>query len=348
MKSFLNKLFSLSLFFLFGYPIFYFVYKFGDVRINGLNDYLSYYKLYKDFAIFEIDQAYLPRLFSSYLVYALNKFGWYYDVVIAQQLEGYDQSVYFNAILVNFLGAIGTGFVLHKIAFDHTKNFLVSHIPGILYFLSYGLIAWGAYALVDGFAVFLFVLAFYFYTKRSYWVFLVLFISIFQRDLILVSLGALAFIDILLVYTKQKRINRFLSFVFIWSLACFITMFILRLTIFKTFTIYAVPASEYLQIFNQPRYSHGTFFRAIFFSQNLLLFYLITSIWFKVNHGVYLNNRNLTRILFVFGVIAIMSIIIKVPLEIGRYSSIFSPLIPLFLTLDLFNQRKVKSSNQLT
>ena len=43
-----------------------------------------------------------------------------------------------------------------------------------------------------------------------------------------------------------------------------------------------------------------------------------------------------------------MSIIIKVPLEIGRYSSIFSPLIPLFLTLDLFNQRKVKSSNQLT
>lgn len=342
MKVLFNKLLSFFLYFLLAYPIFYFVYKYGDVRINGLNDYLEYYKLYKDFSIFEMDNAYLPRIFSAFLVFALSKLGLYYDVVIAQQLEGYDQSVYFNAILINFIGAIGTSLVLQKIAYNHTKNFLISHIPGILYFLSYGILAWGAYALIDGFATFLFVIAYYFYTKKTPWIYSVLFLSVFQRDLILVSIGAIAFFDSLKSYFELKNIKIFSISVFFSSVIFFILIFILKITIFKTESIYySNSLSDYLNIFYQPRYTHGTFLRAIFFSQNMLLIYVLVSIWFRLNFYRALNNLNLLRILFVIGIITAMSFMVKVPLEIGRYSSIFLPLIPLFLVLDLSDHSKL-------
>lgn len=336
MKDLFNKLFSLSLFFLFGYPIFYFVYKFGDVRINGLDDYYSYYQLYKNFAVFEIDQAYLPRLISSFFVFAINKLGFFYDVPIAQQLEGYDQSVYFNAILVNFIGAIGTGLVLQKLTFEKTKNFLLSHFPGLMYFLSYGLITWGAYALVDGFAVFMFVLAFYFYQKKSPWVYLILVVSIFQRDLILVSMGALAFFDALYAYFTSNKISRHSLSIFSFSVLCFFTLFLLKATVFKTPSIYYNgTAGEYLNIFYQPRFSMGTFLRAFLFSQNILLIYFLLTFWVKINFKHQVKFFNLWRTIFVFSSIIGMCFIIKVPIEIGRYFLIFTGLIPYFIFSDL-------------
>jgi hypothetical protein len=215
------------LYFLLGFPLFYYVYKFGNPSM-GTNDFFSYYRLYKDWDFAAVESPFNMRLLSSFLVYLFNTAGLHYNTVTAFDQFGMDRQVFFNAILFNFLCVIATCVSIHTIVKRHFKDDLFAFLTGLVYLLGFGTIFFELMPITDALSVFIFSVTYDLYLSRRHLIILPLLFLIFQREYIFLALGLISLIDWL-----KFRVRYFMH-VFCYCACGFVIYYILRKTVFYT------------------------------------------------------------------------------------------------------------------
>src|SRR4051812_31126964 len=124
---------------LLAFPLFYFVYKFGNPEF-GTNDFFDYYKLYYNWDIKNVDAPFNMRLLSSFVVYLLNKTGLHYDTMTAFDKFDLSKQVFFNAIFLNYLYIVSTCAVIFLTVKKHLQNSLLAFTSGLIYLMGFGIL----------------------------------------------------------------------------------------------------------------------------------------------------------------------------------------------------------------
>lgn len=219
-----------SLFALMAFPLFYFVYKFGDPEPIA-HDFFQYYYLYKDFDISKVIAPHNMRLAGPFIVHLLYKLNLFYNTASAFDTYtswGFMKQVYFNALLFNYICVSTTCCLLFYLLKKHTQHILLSFIGALLYLLGFGTLFYELMPTTDAFSVLLFTLTLYLYFRQNYTVLLLLAILIFQREYILIAISTLAILDF--IYVKQK----FYLHILLAGLLFFLIYILLRKTLFYT------------------------------------------------------------------------------------------------------------------
>lgn len=317
------------------YPMFYFSFKYFSPEISGQIDYYDYYILYQTMDYSLVNQPFNMRLISSFFVHTLHDLGLNYPVSIAFDDVRYDQSVFFNALIVNCISAVLTCVLIFKIVIEKSEDYLLSFFAGSIYLLQYGTLFWGANGLVDTFSALLFTICFYLFINKSYYLILFLIISIFQRDIILIAMSSIAFIAQILGFFRKEKVQYYSVILFV-SLVSFGALVFLRETVFFTSDKWSgyTEASYYSSIFSQPRFELFQYLRGSIFSQNILFIYLLV-ILYKVFYKKSIMTRSFLFITGFFLVMHSVCFITHVLHETGRYFFIASSMIPIYLALEL-------------
>lgn len=329
---------SIAIFFFFAlcaYSTFYFSYKYGSPEVSGQIDYFEYYKLYKDLDVANVDSPTNMRLIGSSIVFLITKLELSYDIDICYNVDTAEKRIYLAAILASYLAAVLTCWMIFQIVFQRTKNGLASIIAGLLYLVQYGTIFWGTGGMIDTFSILMFTVAFSFYEKKSYWLFLVLALSILQREIILIAFGVLAFINFFI--DKDQTSRRYFLKAFVTAIVCFVIHVILRETVFYSprWSGYT-DVSFYQKIFDFSDVSLGEYIRGTFLSQNILIIYL-GLLGYKKYVGESINRNSLYLIVGVFLAFNMMCFLLHVLPQAGRYFYLTSPMILVYLGYELSN-----------
>jgi hypothetical protein len=212
---------------LLAFPLFYFVYKFGN-PLFGSNDFFSYYKLYKSWDFAAVEAPFNMRLVSTYLVHLLHQTGLHYDTETTFDQLQMDRSVFFCAVFFNYLCVIATSVILFHTARRESASPLLSFCAGVVYLLGFGTIFYDLMPITDAFSVTLFAVVLHFYLGRSKWIFVPLLLLILQREYIFLAIGLVSLLD----YLKWRV--RYFLFVLLACILCFLIYYVMRKTIFYT------------------------------------------------------------------------------------------------------------------
>jgi hypothetical protein len=302
------------------YGLLYFSYHF-ETPFLGTNDYLVYYRIYQ----FPLNLHVAPaptvcRQISAIATYLVLKSGLYYPNNIQFQDARYDQHVFFAALFTNWVFLLLTAWLAGLIA-EHElgeRNHLAALIAGFLCFLAFETQVSVITGLTEGPSWFLLAAGFLAYLRRARFpLFMVLILSIFQRETIIVALGLIAVFDLLLT-GKEKRFRLQVS---VCAAICFVAYILARR--------FFIPGSE-----NQTHMgaliselAHFQITKALvfqgFLSQNTLGIYLAAVISARCRAGI-----RLVWVPVLLGttvVIDIMGLAAGIGQNIGRISSILTP-----------------------
>lgn len=325
-----------ALFLFVAYPSFYYSYKFGSPDVSGQFDFYDYYPVYADFDFDKVEAPYNMRLVSTSFVYLLGKTGFYYPVETSYKNENVKQSVYFQAIFVHFLAAALTAFLIWLIVFKHTGDMVVGLVSGALYILQYGTLFWGAGGLTDGFSALMFVLMIYLLLNKSYWLGPLLLLSVFQREAIILGMGAAAGGYLVWEYVKTKKISRYYIYALVLSVVSFALFMYLRKTLFFT-PKYAhhLEATAYFNKFDEHEFSLFTYLRGTIFSQNIGAIYLIVlAVKYRLKQSI-----NIAHVGIIFGMFfffhLIRAAINPAFFQVGRHMYMVSGLMIVYLGMEM-------------
>lgn len=332
----LSRLFSRDnlivsfVFFLLSYPLFYFSYKFCLPEFGG-EDYYAYLYLYESWNFDEVASPFNMRVISSYAIFLMNKIGFFYDTetVFAGYHPDLSLQVFFNAVFFNYLCVVATCVVVYHILLTTVGNNFYSFCGGCLYLLGYGTLFFSLKPLSDACGVLLMALTFYFYLRKDYWIFLVLLLSVLQREYIFIVCGIIACIDL---YFSR---NRYFLHVLIGSVFFFALYYVLRKTLFFTphFESQTSPVS-FAHSLLSPTIDWISFFKQTILLSNLLLFYAAVLV-FKRSVGSPINNTYLIITVLLLVQVILMSIMARFGNNAGRYFYYTSPVIIFYLFTEL-------------
>src|ERR1043165_4427803 len=102
------------------FPLFYFVYKFGDPEPIS-HDFFQYYRLYLNWDVHNVVAPLNMRLVGPFIVHVFYKLNLYYDTDTAFDMYsgwGFLEQVYFNAVLFNWICVALTSVVIYGILTD--------------------------------------------------------------------------------------------------------------------------------------------------------------------------------------------------------------------------------------
>lgn len=310
---------------LLAFPIFYFVYKFGDPEPLA-HDFFQYYRLYKDWDIANVNAAFNMRLAGSAIVHLFYEAGFSYETNIAfdkYNAWGFDKRVFFCAVFFNYLCVAGTCvqifYTLKKYIGDIPQAFCAS----LLYLLGFGTIFYEVMPLTDAFSVLLFAITFHFYLDRNYLSFIPLIIFVLQREYVFLALGLVALMDYL-HYKPQK------SFYLHTLLACiflFTVYFILRKTVFYTPALdHQASPGFLLQSLLEFKVPGFTYVKQAAMTMNLVFIYLGV-ILFKFTRRVAIERFSLLKLTLLFLQINIICMAGGHGNNMGRYFYIIVPFV---------------------
>ncbi|MGP9826912.1 hypothetical protein ACT048_20785 [Ectopseudomonas khazarica] len=222
------------------YGMLYCAYKYHIPWIGG-DDFAQYYNMYLN--PLKLDQAQAPfiyRQLSALIAHSIYALGIAYPGKISFNDPGYDQAVFFAAILSNYIALLLTAIV--------TSMTIRKRHPGSphAYPLMGGLLCFMAFyaqqgvltGLTEGWAWFLVAVAFYGYSNQKLWIVVVaLALSVIQRETIPILILTLAAVDWLLADSKEQKLNH-IKIALIATAFCFI-YFVIRSFIFPA------PGHEY-------------------------------------------------------------------------------------------------------
>lgn len=330
-----HKLFSnLVLFFVYGFlafPLFYFVYKFGDPEPLA-HDFFQYYYLYKDFDIERVIAPHNMRLVGSFFVYLLYKLNIFYDTVVTfdkYQSWGFLKQVYFDAVLFNFLSVLATCLVLYRLLQKHLQDSVLAFIGSLFYLLGFGTLFYELMPLTDSFSVFLFALILYYYLDKKWFVVLLLAVVVFQREYILIVAATLAFLD----YFNTK-LHYYLM---VALMSCFFMTIhlILRKTLFYTPHLDHQASLDYF--FNSLMhldFSFMVYLKQLAMTLNLFWLYIACIIYKKIV-GINVDWFSLFKVFLFFFQINVICILAGHGTNCGRYFYIISPLVIFLLIVEI-------------
>jgi len=321
------------LFFLFtllGYPLFYYAYKYGTPAFGGL-DVLSYYKLYDGWQFSKVDSPFNQRIISSYAVYLLHETGLTYPTDTAIKAFGLDPSVYFCALLFNFLCVVASCLVIYRtVEKQLNAGPLFSFLAGLLFLLGFGTLCFLVSALTDALSVLLVALLFKSFLEKSWWQAPLLLLAAFQREYIFFVFGLIAAMHWL--FQKQER--RYYLLVLAGNIGGFLVYFICRKTIFYTprFT-HQIDFGQFLSNIAISIQDVGAYFRQTFLIQNLVFIYL------GVCAYKYVSKLPVTRLhLFIVFALLIevvaLSLLVRLGNNTGRYFYMTAPIVIYYLALE--------------
>jgi uncharacterized membrane protein (UPF0136 family) len=274
-----TKILRLALLFALTYGMLYFSYKYY-VPWHGGNDFFYYYNMYLsplDFGA--APSPFVYRQLSAIATYLVYITGIYYPNAIGFNDAGYDQHVFFAALLTNYIFLALAAWTVGAIV-EHELGksaFIPATLGGLFCFLAFHSQVSVITGVTEGVSWFLLALAFLFYLrKEALPLFIILMLAILQRETILIVFASISGIALMLQHDNR----RFNGVVFLWSVACCIAYLLMRTTILPIpgHTEQTDPA----WVFNNLRTFHLTrdvFFQG-FFSQNLLFVYLTAIIFF--------------------------------------------------------------------
>ena len=319
----LNSIFLYLIFLLLGFPLFYFVYKFGDPEPLA-HDFFQYYWLYKDFDSGRVIAPHNMRLVGAFFVHLFYKTNFFYDTATAfdkYEAWGFLKQVYFNALLFNYLSVAATCLLLYQLLIKHFKNVLFSFCGALLYLLGFGTIFYELAPLTDAFSILLFVIAFKAYLDKKLYILIPLLLLIFQREYILIALGTFALID----YLYHKDLY-FLKVVFACTLF-FVIHVLLRKTVFYTPHLDYQASGDYFSsnLFHL-NYSLSSYLKQLVMTLNLFFLYLGIVLYKKIK-GLSFDGFSLIKILILFIQINLICHLAGHGTNCGRYFYMLTPLI---------------------
>lgn len=317
-----------GVYFMLAFPLFYFVYKYGDPGF-GLSDFFSYYKLYESWNIGAVDAPFNMRLLSSFCVYLLNQAGLHYNTEIAFDSYDLSRQVFFNAVFFNFLCVVGTCTLLFNLVYKHLKDTLLAFLSGILYLLGFGTLFFELMPITDALSVLLFCWTFMCYLKRSYIMVVPLLLLIFQREYVFLAMGLVGLVDFL------KYRQRFFLITVGLTVICFLIYYVLRKTVFFTPTYdHQASASFFLDSVTKLKFPLWPYLKQTLMTINIFLIY-IALILYKKWRRLPFDDFAFLKIILLFIQINIISFAAVFGNNTGRYFYILVPMVIFYLVVEL-------------
>ena len=191
----------LALLFAVSYGLLYFSYKYY-VPWSGGHDFVHYYKMYlSPFDFTAAPAPFIYRQLSAIVTHLVYAAGIYYPNAIWFHDAGYDQHVFFAALLTNYVFLVLTAWIVGAIV-EHElgeSKLLAATLGGLLCLLSFHSQVSVITGLTEGLSWFLLALAFLFYLRREPLpLALILTLAILQRESILVVFGSISGFALLL------------------------------------------------------------------------------------------------------------------------------------------------------
>lgn len=311
------------LFVILTYPLFYYAYKFGTPDFGNI-DFYHYYHLYRNFDFSKVPVPFNTRIVSPFFVYLFYKTGIYYPAEISYSNPAIDLRVFFSSIAVNYLFFVATLMTTHRILnFFLLKDVVLSFLVTLMYGYAFATLFYSINTLTESASVFLFACAFYLYLKKSKWVLLILFISVFQREYILMAFALISAIDFLLTRNDRK----YYLFNFLASVLCFLVYLLLRQTVFYTpHHDEQLMVESYLHRLLHPGFPPGEYIRQSFLNQNIFLLYLLVLLFKKIWKIPIAEVRWIWMNVLLYLQINLISFLAVLGNSTGRYFSILLPL----------------------
>jgi hypothetical protein len=308
---------------LLGFPLFYFVYKFGNPEPIA-HDYFQYCRLYKDLDIGNVNAPFNMRLLGAFFVYLLyHKVNLFYETQTAFDYWtqfGFLKQVFFCAVFFNYLCVCATCVVIHKISRLFAGQ-LLSFASGMLYLLGFGTIFYCLMPLTEACAILLFAVFLFFYTKKSRWAHLVIALLIFQREYLLLVIALMALLDS--VRLRERYYARVLG----TAVVAFIAYFTLRQTCFYTpaLEFQISPADSVRRLFHW-NFPAAEYVRQTLLTMNIAVIYLGILVWKKLK-VLSIDGHQLLHVSLQFVMVNIGSIAGGHGNNNGRYFYLVVPLL---------------------
>ena len=313
------------------FPLFYFSYKYSIPDFGG-EDYYAYQYLYSTWDFSKVPAPFNMRIISAFFIYLFTHAGFSYST---ETVFGYfhpelNVDVFFNAIFFNYLCVVSTAMMLYFIIKKHFNDRIYAFLGSCAFLLSFGTLIFSLKPMSEACGVLLMVLAWNSYLKKNYWVLFFLFLSIFQREFILIAFAVIAGIHFLF-----DR-NRYSLFTSIGSVMFFILYFILRKTFFFTphFESQATMKGFGDALMNFSL-DFIPFIKQTFFISNIFIIYLLLLLY-KKSYKLNFNVPNLFSVLAVLFVVVFLCIAAKFGNNGGRYFYYIIPVLIFYVFDELF------------
>ncbi|MGL4597308.1 MAG: hypothetical protein ACRCYO_07270, partial [Bacteroidia bacterium] len=232
----------------------------------------------------------------------------------------------------NFLCVIATCLVLFRMVEKHLRaSPVIAFLTGLVFLFGFGTQAFLISALSDSLSVLLVAAILYSYLARSWWLLLFLFISVFQREYIFFVFGLIALVD-WFAERKNPDANRayFLK-VMAANVFCFLIYFICRKTIFFTPRFeHQIDISRFISNIPESIQDIGAYIRQTFLTQNLLFLYFLVYAYKRMT-GREVNKRYLTTTLLLLAQIVVLSLLVRLGNNTGRYFYMAAPVVIYYL-----------------
>jgi len=328
----ISKAVIFPLFLLLSFPLFYFVYKFGDPEPLA-HDYFQYYWLYKEFDSDKVIAPHNMRLVGAFFVYLFYKLNFFYETVSAfdkYQDWGFLKQVYFNALLFNYLSVAATCVVLFQILQRKFQSVLLSFNGTLLYLLGFGTLFYELMPGTDAFSVFLFSLSLYCYLEKRYVIILLLVLLIFQREYILIVFSTLALMDL------YKTKHRYFFMVFVVSTLCFVIYYVLRKTVFYTPHLdHQASPGHFWDSVIQTDFPWGLYLKQLALTLNVFFIYLGLLIYKKWNN-LAIDRFLFFKLMVLFVQINIISYLAGHGTNCGRYFYMVLPMVIYMMVKEVY------------
>jgi hypothetical protein len=324
------------------YGLFYFSYKY-ETPWSGAYDYYHYYYMY--LSPLNPHAATAPWIFrqiSAVVTHLVLKSGIYYPNDIQFQDARYDQHVFFAALFTNWIFLVLAAWVAGLIA-EHElrgRNPFASLIAGLLCLLAFYVQTGVITGLTEGPSWLLLAVGFLAYLRRARMpLLLVLALSIFQRETIIIALGLIAVFDLLL----SRKEKRFRLQICVMSAVCFAAYFLAR----RLF----IPGLEQQTHLGGIVYTlaHFHLTNAIIFqgviSQNTLAIFLAVALVARRHAG--LRQPWVPVLLATTAVIYILGLAAGLGNNVGRLVSVLTPVFAGLAAAGLWKIWNRQSYNQL-
>jgi hypothetical protein len=307
---------------LLAFPLFYFVYKFGNPEPIA-HDFFQYYRLYKDMDYSNVIAPLNMRLAGAFVVNLFYNAGLSYNTQIAFDAwaeQGFEKQVFFCAVFFNFLCVSATCLVLYRISRRYTGRY-ISFCAGLLYLFGFGTVFYGLMPLTDAFSILLFTLFLYSYLKKSFVAFLPLLLLILQREYLILAIFLISLLDFI---SSRSRYHVYCT---VFSILCFATYFILRKTYFYNSVLDFQTRPESLwKGLTSINFPIAEYVRQTFLTMNLVIVYLGLVLWKRFN-GHSINRFEFLKILLLFIQVNLLSFAGVLGNNNGRYFYMVVPLI---------------------
>ncbi|MBI4930121.1 MAG: EpsG family protein [Bacteroidetes bacterium] len=261
----------------------------------------------------------------------MNKSSLHYDTetVFSKCYPDFDQQVFFNATLFNYICVVITCIGIYRIVRQVANNELYAFIFGSIYLFGFGTLFFSLKPLTEACGILLLAYAFYHYVKQSNYIYIFLLLSIFQREYTFFAFGIISLID---YYFLRKR---YYLFVFVSSVFFFFIYFVLRKTFFFTpHYEFQTSLKTFLNSIIYPDMDWISFLKQSLLISNILIIYFLALVYKKYKR-MQINWRHLLITIVLLIHVLLMCIMAKFGNNAGRYFYYTAPIIIFYLSIEM-------------